>query len=359
MRSRWWIVVLLGLWPLLAGCRHIEQPAVAVALPLPTTTPLPTPRSAPATRLPPPPVVMRGETAEPSAPVGLTLPEREALATATPLPTPTQPPDPTAPPPTFTPPALPGTAAEEHYWLRRPIGEGGVVWTDKIYPYGSTRGGTLRPHTGVEFQVTSGTPVLAAAPGVVVVAGDDATETYGEFANFYGLLVVIEHEARYRDQPVYTLYGHLSQALVVPGQTVAAQTPIGLSGGSGVADGPHLHFEVRVGANRYDATRNPLLWLYPFHDHGVVVGRVQRPNGDLLPEIPVSISRVDAPSGYRATTTYAVGPINADEVWQENFALDDIAAGYYRVTATVGERKYTAETWVYPYRTSFVEIVVP
>ncbi|MCA9928967.1 MAG: hypothetical protein KC419_10835, partial [Anaerolineales bacterium] len=57
------------------------------------------------------------------------------------------------PQPTFTPPALPFTSNEEHYWFRRPIPEGGTVWTDKVYPYGSTKGGTLRPHHGVEFYV--------------------------------------------------------------------------------------------------------------------------------------------------------------------------------------------------------------
>lgn len=107
---------------------------------------------------PPPPVVFIVEpTATPLA--AFALPEENDLATATlvptatPIPSPTSPPATATPQPTFTPPSLPGTSPNEHYWLYRPIADGGAVWTDKTYPYGSTRGGTLRPHHGVEFNV--------------------------------------------------------------------------------------------------------------------------------------------------------------------------------------------------------------
>ncbi|HEX6386580.1 MAG TPA: M23 family metallopeptidase [Anaerolineae bacterium] len=286
--------------------------------------------------------------------------ETEAIAsTATPQPLPSS----TAtasltPLPTFTPPALPLTLPDEHYWLRRPVAEGGVVWTDKAYPYGSTRGGALRTHHGVEFNVDRGTQILAAASGTVVVAGDDLTTAYGPETNFYGRLVIVELDSRLDSQPVYTLYGHLSEVLVNVGQHVQAEQVIALSGASGVADGPHMHFEVRVGQNDYDSTRNPLLWLYPFPDRGTVVGRVVWPDGRLVTEAPVSLRRIDAPSRYAATTTYADDSVNADPIWQENFALDDADAGYYEVVVTRGEDKFTAEVWVFPYRTSFVEIVL-
>ena len=50
--------------------------------------------------------------------------------------------------------------------------------------------------------------------------------------------------------------------------------------------------------------------------------------------------------------------LNADTILGENFALDDIAAGYYEVIVDVGSKKYKEEVWVYPRRTSFVEIVL-
>lgn len=289
-------------------------------------------------------------------PATATPPPTAPIPTATPAPTSTASPTPL---PTFTPPALPNTPAGEHYWLRRPVAEGGVVWTDKTYPYGSTRGGTLRPHHGVEFNVPYNTEILAAASGTVVVAGNDSETVYGETTNFYGNLVVVELDTWLNGQPVYTLYGHLNQVWVQPGQRVNVQDVLGLSGATGVADGPHMHFEVRVGANTYASTRNPLLWLYPFPDRGTVAGRVTWPSGALAEEAPISLRRVDGPTAaYYATTSYAGSSVNPDDSWGENFALDDVVAGYYEATIQVNGRKLSQEFWVFPYRTNFIEFVL-
>jgi len=284
-------------------------------------------------------------------------PSPVAAATLSPTSTPTQEPSPTTMP-TFTPPALPLTSAEEHYWLRRPVADGGVVWTEKSYPYGNTKGGYLRPHHGVEFNVPYGTEILAAASGTVRVAGSDDTIAHGPSTDFYGNLVVIELDSRLNDQPVFNLYGHLSEILVNEGQHVNVHELIALSGSSGVADGPHLHFEVRLGQNSYANTRNPLLWLYPFPDRGTVAGRVIWPNGELVREAPIRVRRVDAPSRYYATTTYAAEGINQDESWRENFAVDDVESGFYEVVVSAGEMEFTQTVWVFPYRTNFVEIAL-
>jgi murein DD-endopeptidase MepM/ murein hydrolase activator NlpD len=260
--------------------------------------------------------------------------------------------------PTFTPPASPNQSPNEHYWFRRPVAQGGVVWTDKYYPYGSTRGGQLRAHHGVEFNVPYNTEILAAASGTVRVAGSDSESVYGPHTNFYGNLVVIEHEFQFAGRPVFTLYGHLNEVLVAVGERVEAQEVIGLSGATGVADGPHMHFEVRVGANDYENTRNPLLWLYPFPDRGTIAGRLVWPNGEPVAEAPVSLNRIDGAAPYSSTTTYAQESVNSDEGWQENFAIDDVVAGYYEVIVRVGDKKLSVETWVHPYQTSFVELVL-
>lgn len=284
------------------------------------------------------------------------LPPTAVPNTATPLPTSTASPTPM---PTFTPPALPNTPPGEHYWLRRPIADGGVVWTDKTYPYGSTRGGSLRPHHGVDIAVPYNTEILAAASGTVVVAGNDLEIPYGQTTDFYGNLVVIELDTRLNGKPVYNLYGHLNQIWVQPGQHVDVREVVGLSGATGVADGPHLHFEVRVGANTYESTRNPLLWLNPFPDRGTVAGRVVWPDGVLVAEAPISLHRIDAPTAaYYATTTYANETLNPDDSWGENFALDDVEAGYYEATILVDGRKISQAFWVFPYRTNFVEFVL-
>lgn len=231
------------------------------------------------------------------------------------------------------------------------------MWTDKTYPYGSTRGGTLRPHHGVEFAVPSGTPIFASAAGTVVVAGNDNDFAFGPQTNFYGNLIVIQHETAYRGQTVYTLYAHLSTIGVQIGQKVESQQAIALSGASGIADGPHLHFEVRIGRNDYNSTRNPVLWLYPFSDHGTVAGRVVAQNGTPIEGVLVTASRIDARSTYKGTTTYTGQTVNDDNGWRENFAIDDVHGGYYLIQATVNNRKYKEEVWVYPRQTTFVELV--
>ena len=203
----------------------------------------------------------------------------------------------------------------------------------------------------------AGTPVLAAAGGKVVVAGDDSQTAYGPQTNFYGNMVVIETTGE-DGTPIYTLYGHLSEVHVAAGQTVATGDVIGLSGASGVADGPHLHFEVRAGANTYEATRNPLLGLLPLASTGIVAGRVIGPGGELLAEAPVMLERVDAAAPYTATTSYALGEPNGDGTLGENFAIDDVMPGFYEAVVGTGRRRFSAEVWVYPGRVNWVEIVV-
>lgn len=274
--------------------------------------------------------------------------------TAVPSPSPT----PDLPTATPTPPNLRYTLPEEHYWFWRPIHEGQTNWTDKVYPYGSTRGGTLRPHHGVEFYVPAGTAVLAVADGTVVYAGSDSEQQFGPQTNFYGNLVVIQHDTLWQGQPVFTLYGHLSEPQVVEGQHVLMQQQIALSGATGLADGAHLHFEVRVGENSYSSTRNPRLWLYPFPDRGTVVGRVTTSTGDVWQEMVVSLSSSDGANIGHTTTTYAAGELNSDPLWNETFAFDDVGAGTYKIVVQIGEKRVTQEIVVQPYRTTFVELVI-
>ncbi|MFF0792236.1 transglycosylase family protein [Streptomyces spiralis] len=88
-------------------------------------------------------------------------------------------------------------------------------------------------HTGIDFEVPTGTSVHAAAAGRVVDAG---------WGGAYGYQVVIRHaDGR------YTQYGHLSAISVRAGQTVTAGQRMGRSGATGNVTGPHLHFEVRTG----------------------------------------------------------------------------------------------------------------
>jgi murein DD-endopeptidase MepM/ murein hydrolase activator NlpD len=219
--------------------------------------------------------------------------------------------------------------------------------------------GTLRPHHGVEFYNPVGTPILAAGDGIVVFAGPDVGgASISPQPDFYGNAVSIEHTQSIDGQPVFTLYGHMSFVAVVPGQVVHTGDVIGKVGGTGVAlGGPHLHFEVRVGYNDYDSTRNPEMWLMPFPKWGTLVGRVVDADGNLIPLAAVSVrsQKIDSDTPLsRFITTYANETVNPDPDYGENFAVMDLPAGTYEVQ--VGTTKtYKQIVTIKPDQVSFVE----
>ncbi len=87
-------------------------------------------------------------------------------------------------------------------------------------------------HNGIDMGCPLGTPVCAAADGVVVHTGVDK--------NGYGKYVRVSHEK------FETLYAHLSEIEVKPRQVLHAGDRLGLSGSTGNSSGPHLHFELRI-----------------------------------------------------------------------------------------------------------------
>jgi murein DD-endopeptidase MepM/ murein hydrolase activator NlpD len=93
-------------------------------------------------------------------------------------------------------------------------------------------------HTGVDFGAAEGTEVHAARDGVVEETGK--SETLGNY-------VVLTHPGGYQ-----TVYGHLSLIRVIIGQKVNTGAIIGAVGHTGLATGPHLHFEVRTKAGTTD-----------------------------------------------------------------------------------------------------------
>jgi hypothetical protein len=89
-----------------------------------------------------------------------------------------------------------------------------------------------RPHTGIDIVAPSGTPVVAAAKGRVAFVGEQGD---------YGLMIDIDHGYGHT-----TRYAHLSRTRVRPGQILVRGDTIGAVGQSGLANGPHLHYEVLV-----------------------------------------------------------------------------------------------------------------
>jgi murein DD-endopeptidase MepM/ murein hydrolase activator NlpD len=107
--------------------------------------------------------------------------------------------------------------------------------------------GVLYPHyhTGLDITAPLGSPVHAAADGLVIVAGA-STDAAGELVG-YGQYVVIRHP-----DACTTLYGHLLDLTVHSGDKVIQGEIIGHEGSTGNSTGPHLHFEVRVDGEPVD-----------------------------------------------------------------------------------------------------------
>jgi murein DD-endopeptidase MepM/ murein hydrolase activator NlpD len=336
LSSRRWAERLyrcLWLLPLiLSGC----VPAAASSLPSATPS-----QSAPG--------LMATSTAIPLSPT-MTLPLGPATRTATTEPPPTATLQPTPVPTACTPDLCIVTGV---FPFSRPIALPGTDSIETAYRFGSTANGTRDPHHGVEFLNPFGTPVLAAADGDVVVAGDDRKVFYGPYSYFYGNLVVLEHHLPGYDLPVFTLYGHLSKILVQVGQRVQRGQRVGLVGMSGVATGTHLHFEVRFGENTYASSRNPELWLEPHVDkggvpNGAIAGRILDSQGNPLAVKNIVFNQVTdggQATFYRAFVgTYEEKGLLGQPPWGEDFGLGDVPPGQYNISfVQFGFQQYTVQ----------------
>jgi murein DD-endopeptidase MepM/ murein hydrolase activator NlpD len=229
--------------------------------------------------------------------------------------------------------------------LTRPIHPPGNDHVDPGYLYASTANGTREPHHGVEFPNASGTPVYAAASGIVLFAGPDTEAVYAPWPDFYGNLVVIQHE-----DDLFTLYAHLSKITVTPGETVGTETQIGEVGKTGVAIGSHLHFEVRRGdVEDYFAVQNPELWLVPALDAagsqmGTLSVSVVDPDGILVKYAEYTIRSTPQQPKEKLRSyyglTYSPDMLNGEE----NIVLGELPTGRYRIAVERNGKVY--ERWV-------------
>ncbi|WP_251094594.1 peptidoglycan DD-metalloendopeptidase family protein [Streptomyces sp. Caat 7-52] len=124
-----------------------------------------------------------------------------------------------------------------------PVGQHGL----SAY-YGQAGINWMSVHTGIDFPVSYGTPVMAATDGTVTTKWNSA----------YGNMMIVTAK-----DGTETWYCHLSSYRVGSGTTVKAGDQIAYSGNSGNSTGPHLHFEVRPAGG---AAIDPLPWL---RSHGL------------------------------------------------------------------------------------------
>ncbi|MDJ0597266.1 MAG: M23 family metallopeptidase [Crocosphaera sp.] len=133
----------------------------------------------------------------------------------------------------------------DRYLPQTPISSRGYIWPSQ----GNLTSGFGKRfdklHTGVDIAAAIGTPIVAAASGVVVFAG---------WSNKgLGYQVSIRHS----DGNV-SVYGHNQRLLVTSGQTVERGQQIAEMGSTGFSTGPHLHFEIRPGGRK---AVNPMAFL--------------------------------------------------------------------------------------------------
>ncbi len=120
--------------------------------------------------------------------------------------------------------------------LRPPV-NGGPITATMQYSDGSY-------HGALDYGVPVGTPVYAAADGVVIKTANLTTS--------YGTYVVIQHAGGLQ---TWYAHGTSGSIIVSPGQTVSRGQQIMKSGSTGNSTGPHLHFEVRVAPYNYNTCR--------------------------------------------------------------------------------------------------------
>lgn len=120
--------------------------------------------------------------------------------------------------------------------------------------------GQKKWHSGSDFAAAQGSPIVAAADGVV---------TYSGWRVGYGNLVEIKHENGF-----FTRYGHCSRAIAKVGDRVDAGDLIALVGSTGRSTGPHLHFEVIKDGNRL----NPLPFVKDTRTEVIQQARAGRGN---------------------------------------------------------------------------------
>ncbi len=111
--------------------------------------------------------------------------------------------------------------------------EGGNFGARRVF-----NGEPRSPHSGIDYKAAAGTPVLAVAPGRVVLVGDHF---------FAGKSVYVDHGGG-----LISMVFHLSRVLVKEGQEVAVGQVLGKVGATGRATGPHLHLGLRWHGARVD-----------------------------------------------------------------------------------------------------------
>lgn len=177
-------------------------------------------------------------------------------------------------------------------------------------PYGVPGSWAAGVHTGEDYPCPSGTPVLAAAGGTVMKAGDQGD---------YGLRVDVRCSADGCEHS----YSHLSRIDVHAGQAVSAGQQVGLSGNTGRSSGPHLHYEERD---------NP----YGYHNHRAPVHTGSAPSDgddDMTPQQAATLDQIAWMAGQIKAQTDQINPRLMTPVDQSAWGINDSDHGVRAMVA--------------------------
>ena len=256
--------------------------------------------------------------------------EAPAVATSTPGPFQIELPARGAPPVTdWRPPLYPipwAITPYDHFYFARPIAADEINWPLASYRYGGVFFENV-VHTGVDIDAPYGTPILAAGPGTVVWADWGLfLETPGAIEDPYGMAVVVRMDFGHKDEPLYSVYAHMSEIIAIRGQHVETGDVLGLVGTTGATTGPHVHFEVRWANNSFHHTYNPELWMVPPEGWGVLVGQLTNSAGDFLHLLDVKVQNTVS-GETRIVRTYGGGAVNPDPYYRREPGPERLACG--------------------------------
>lgn len=120
--------------------------------------------------------------------------------------------------------------------------------------------GEYSGHSGADFSCPTGSKVVAAESGTVIISAD-LTNSDGSYRSYGRYIVIMHDKTTSSGDKVYTLYAHNSERLVSAGDHVEKGQQIAKSGSTGNSTGPHCHFEVRTPSSSYSDCKNPALYL--------------------------------------------------------------------------------------------------
>lgn len=195
-------------------------------------------------------------------------------------------------------------------------------------------------HMGIDFAAASGTSVYSTYAGTVITKTDLGGSSYGKY------IVIESTHPQYPTTKFYHYYCHLSsQASSISVGTIYPQgTYLGLTGSSGNATGPHLHYEIRMGANNWYSQRNPegLLSRSNSDGYGALRGKLLTSSSQFARYMRISGASKGTDTNYGASYSYFVmadgNPFPDETAYGINYYISRIITGNISLSYNNGAR---------------------